>query len=195
MRELPSGTVAAAAGQRGSPDFGLLAHVPVSRYRNHLPLYRGRRIVVREGVGLDRSSLVGHLARRQAAARPLERNRFENCGKADTVARRNRADRLAPPVAPDNTFAKVVRMSSGIHADLLFKGDYKEGLTKANGSAFWLDADAMAAQACFQASTARYPHDRRNLTPFVEDGVLLAFPRHRSNLLNLYEGWLGNGHA
>jgi len=36
---------------------GLLAHVLVSKYSDHLPLYRQAQIYAREGVDLDRSTL------------------------------------------------------------------------------------------------------------------------------------------
>ena len=51
---------------RGIPGPGLLAHVVVSKYADHLPLYRQAGIYAREGVELDRSTLadwVGSAAR------------------------------------------------------------------------------------------------------------------------------------
>jgi len=42
---------------RGIPGLGLLAHVLVSKYADHLPLYRQAEIYAREGVDLDRSTL------------------------------------------------------------------------------------------------------------------------------------------
>lgn len=44
---------------RGKPDPGLLAHLLVSKYGDHLPLYRQSRIYEREGVRLPRASLAG----------------------------------------------------------------------------------------------------------------------------------------
>ena len=41
----------------GRPGPGLLAHVLVSKYVDHLPLYRQSQIFDREGLGLDRSTL------------------------------------------------------------------------------------------------------------------------------------------
>jgi transposase len=51
--------------ERGRPGPGLLAHVLVSKYCDHLPLNRQSDIYAREGVDLDRSTLadwVGHAA-------------------------------------------------------------------------------------------------------------------------------------
>jgi hypothetical protein len=44
---------------RGLPRPGLLAHVIVSKYADHLPLYRQSEIYTREGIDLDRSTLAG----------------------------------------------------------------------------------------------------------------------------------------
>jgi hypothetical protein len=43
--------------ERGRPGPGLLAHVLVSKYGDHLPLYRQSQIYNRDGVDLDRSTL------------------------------------------------------------------------------------------------------------------------------------------
>ena len=43
--------------ERGRPGPGLLAHVLVSKYADHLPLYRQSRVYAREGIDLDRSTL------------------------------------------------------------------------------------------------------------------------------------------
>jgi transposase len=41
----------------GLPTEALVAHVLVSRYADHLPLYRQAQIMARQGVALDRSTL------------------------------------------------------------------------------------------------------------------------------------------
>ena len=45
--------------ERGRPGPGLLAHVLVSKYCDHLPLYRQSEIYAREGVDLPRGLLAG----------------------------------------------------------------------------------------------------------------------------------------
>lgn len=45
--------------ERGRPGAGLLAHVLVSKYADHCPLYRQSQIMAREGIDLDRSTLAG----------------------------------------------------------------------------------------------------------------------------------------
>ncbi len=42
---------------RGRPGAGFLAHVLVSKYADHLPLYRQSEIYAREGVELDRATM------------------------------------------------------------------------------------------------------------------------------------------
>jgi len=50
---------------------GLLAHVLVAKYCDHLPLYRQSGIYAREGVELDRSTLAGWVGQCSALLRPL----------------------------------------------------------------------------------------------------------------------------
>jgi transposase len=48
--------------ERGLPGVGLLAHVIVSKYVDHLPLYRQERIFARQGVNLSRQTTCGWMA-------------------------------------------------------------------------------------------------------------------------------------
>ena len=57
--------------ERGRPGPGLLAHVLVSKYCDHLPLYRQSRIFARDGVDLDRSTLAGWVGKATALLEPL----------------------------------------------------------------------------------------------------------------------------
>lgn len=56
---------------RGLPSASLLAHVLVSKYCDHLPLYRQSEIYAREGVDLPRSLLAGWVGKMAALVRPL----------------------------------------------------------------------------------------------------------------------------
>jgi transposase len=56
---------------RGLPGPGLLAHVLVSKYADHLPLYRQQTIYAREGVALERSTLAGWVGAAQELLAPL----------------------------------------------------------------------------------------------------------------------------
>lgn len=63
---LPSRPIA-----RGRPGPGLLAHVLVNKYADHLPLYRQSQIFAREGINLDRSTLADWVGRSAALLEPL----------------------------------------------------------------------------------------------------------------------------
>lgn len=56
---------------RGLAGPGLLAHVLVSKYCDHLPLHRQAQIYAREGVELDRSTLADWVGQSSALLRPL----------------------------------------------------------------------------------------------------------------------------
>ncbi|MDF3907825.1 IS66 family transposase, partial [Paracoccus sp. AS002] len=57
--------------ERGRPGPGLLAHVLVSKYADHLPLYRQSQIFEREGLDLDRSTLADWVGKTTALLEPL----------------------------------------------------------------------------------------------------------------------------
>lgn len=57
--------------ERGKPGPGLLAHVLVAKYADHLPLYRQSGIYGREGVDLSRSTLADWVGRSAVILAPL----------------------------------------------------------------------------------------------------------------------------
>jgi len=57
--------------ERGRPGPGLLAHVLISKYADHLPLYRQSQIFEREGLDLDRSTLADWVGKSTALLEPL----------------------------------------------------------------------------------------------------------------------------
>src|SRR5208282_1532070 len=57
--------------ERGIAGPGLLAHVLVSKYADHLPLYRQSEIYAREGVELERSTLADWVGGTSALLAPL----------------------------------------------------------------------------------------------------------------------------
>ena len=86
--------------ERGRPGPSLLAHVLVSKYCDHLPLYRLSRIFARDGVELDRSTLAGWVGKATALLEPL----------ADAVGRHVRAGQA---VFADDTPVKVLAPGTG----------------------------------------------------------------------------------
>jgi transposase len=59
------------AVEKGLAAEGLLAHVVVSKYVDHLPLYRQEKIFAREGIELPRSTLVGFVEEVAEALAPV----------------------------------------------------------------------------------------------------------------------------
>jgi transposase len=57
--------------ERGRPGPGLLAHVLVNKYADHLPLYRQSKIFGREGIDLDRSTLADWVGQSTGLLEPL----------------------------------------------------------------------------------------------------------------------------
>lgn len=80
--------------ERGLAGPGLLAHVLVSKYADHLPLYRQAEIYAREGVELERSTLAGWVGASSALLKPL----VDAIGHHVTAARKLHADDTPVPV-------------------------------------------------------------------------------------------------
>jgi transposase len=57
--------------ERGRPGPGLLAHVLVNKYADHLPLYRQSQIFDRDGLDIDRSTLADWVGKSTALLEPL----------------------------------------------------------------------------------------------------------------------------
>ena len=74
--------------ERGRPGPGLLAHVLVSKYADHLPLYRQSQVYAREGIDLDRSTLADWVGKSTELLEPLS----EAIGRHVLAARAIHAD-------------------------------------------------------------------------------------------------------
>ena len=57
--------------EKGRPGPALLAHVLISKYGDHLPLYRQSQIYAREGIELERSTLAGWVGQSARLLEPL----------------------------------------------------------------------------------------------------------------------------
>lgn len=86
--------------EKGRPGPGLLAHVVVSKYCDHLPLYRQSEIFGREGVTIDRSVLAGWVGHIAALLAPL----------AERIGRHVRA---GPAIHADDTTVPVLDPGRG----------------------------------------------------------------------------------
>ena len=100
--------------ERGRAGPGLLAHVLVSKFADHLPLYRQSVIYAREGVELSRSLLADWVGASSHLLRPL----------VDAVRRHVMAgeklhadDTPVPVLAPDNGKSKTGRLWAYVRDD------------------------------------------------------------------------------
>jgi len=57
--------------EKGAPGAGLLAHVLISKYCDHLPLYRQSEIYAREGVDIPRSTMAGWIGKMSNLLAPI----------------------------------------------------------------------------------------------------------------------------
>lgn len=99
---------------RGLAGPGLLAHVLVSKYADHLPLYRQAEIYEREGLELDRSTLAGWVGGASEALAPLveQLRRY-----VISAAKLHGDDTPVPVLAPGNGKTKTGRLWTYVRDD------------------------------------------------------------------------------
>ena len=131
--EAPSRPIA-----RGLPGPGLMAHVMVSKYCDHLPLYRQSRIYAREGVQIDRSTMAGWVACGDELIDPL-------------IAALGRYVLAAEKVHADDTPVKVL--------------DPGAGKTKTGRLWVYVRDDRPAGKPAPAAAWYRYSADRKGEHP------------------------------
>jgi transposase len=100
--------------ERGLAGPALLAHVLVSKYGDHLPLYRQSQIYAREGVDLDRSTLAGWVGAASELLTPL----VDEISKYVLAAAKIHADDTPVPVlAPGDGKTKTGRLWTYVRDD------------------------------------------------------------------------------
>jgi len=106
--------------QRGLAGPGLLAHVLVAKYCDHLPLYRQAEIYARDGIDLDRSTMADWVGQSAALVRPL----VDAAGAHVMAAERVHADDTTVPVLdPGRGKTKTGRLWCYVRDDRPFAGD------------------------------------------------------------------------
>ncbi|MGE3708050.1 MAG: IS66 family transposase [Hyphomicrobiaceae bacterium] len=123
---------------RGIPGPGLLAHVLVSKYADHLPLYRQAGIYAREGIELDRSTLADWVGSAAKLLDPL-------------VAALGRHVLAAEKLHADDTPVPVLQPS--------------RGTTKTGRLWTYVRDDRPAGSAVAPAVWFRYTPDRKAMHP------------------------------
>jgi transposase len=100
--------------ERGVAGPGLLAHVLVSKYCDHLPLYRQSEIYAREGVELERSTLADWVGGSSALLEPLVEALRRHVMSANKL---HADDTPVPVLAPGNGKTKTGRLWTYVRDD------------------------------------------------------------------------------
>ena len=103
----------------GRAGAGLLAHIVVSKYDDHLPLYRQAEIFAREGVGLETSTLSGWVGATAAALKPLVDALAAEVMASDTL---HVDDTPVPVLAPGTGRTKTGRLWTYVRDERPFAG-------------------------------------------------------------------------
>jgi transposase len=149
--------------RRGRAGAGLLAHVLVAKFCDHLPLYRQSEIYAREGIDLERSTLADWVGQASALMRPLVDALERHVMEADRL---HADDTPVPVLAPGTGKTRTGRLWAYLRDERPYAG--------------------MAPPAvCFRYSADRRgEHPRTHLSGFR--GVLQA--DGYAGFAGLYEG-------
>ena len=98
----------------GLPGPGLLAHVLVSKFADHLPLYRQSEIYAREGIDLSRSTLAGWVGAASELLAPLVDQIRSHVMAGSKI---HADDTPVPVLAPGNGKTKTARLWTYVRDD------------------------------------------------------------------------------
>ncbi len=104
---------------RGRAGAGLLAHIVVSKFDDHLPLYRQAEIFARGGVSLETSTLSGWVGATAAALKPLVDALAADVIGSDTL---HVDDTPVPVLAPGTGKTKTGRLWTYVRDERPFAG-------------------------------------------------------------------------
>jgi transposase len=104
---------------RGRDGAGLLAHIVVSKYDDHLPLYRQAEIFARDGVSLETSTLSGGVGATAATLKPLVDALAADVLASDTL---HVDDTPVPVLAPGTGKTKTGRLWTYVRDERPFAG-------------------------------------------------------------------------
>jgi len=104
---------------RGRAGAGLLAHIVVSKYDDHLPLYRQAEIFARDGINLETSTLSGWVGATAAALKPLVDALAGEVLTSDTL---HVDDTPVPVLAPGTGKTKTGRLWTYVRDERPFAG-------------------------------------------------------------------------
>ena len=113
--------------ERGMAGPGLLAHVVVGKFADHVPLYRQAEIYAREGVELDRALLAQWVGNVNALLSPLTDALRAHVFAADVV---HADDTTLPVLAPGLGKTKTGRLWTYVRDERPAAGEAAPGLIK-----------------------------------------------------------------
>ena len=112
--------------ERGRPGPGLLAHVLVRKFADHLPLYRQSQIYAREGVDLDRSTMADWVGKSTGLLEPLAEaiakrakggtSLFADDTPTEDVSPRKQKDQDSPHLSPCTCSVRRIASLHGLEA-------------------------------------------------------------------------------
>ena len=107
---------------KGKAGAGLLAHIIVSKYCDHLPLYRQSEIFARQGIHISRSTMAGWLKQVNALIKPLSEALHKDIL---TSGKLHGDDTTVPVLAPGLGRSKTGRLWVYVRDDRPFGGQSK----------------------------------------------------------------------
>jgi len=110
--------------ERGRPGPGLLAHVLVSKYCDHLPLYRQSQIYEREGIDLDRSTMADWVGKSTTLLEPLADAIGKHVRKGQALFADDTPVKL---LAPGNKRTKTARVWAYVRDERPWNGQAPPG--------------------------------------------------------------------
>lgn len=179
-----------SAIERCLADTGMLAHVAVAKFDDHMPLYRQEGILLRQGVQISRKTMAGWLARLSQALFPLWEllaDRIRGCG---IVHHDDTPVKMLDPGAGKTKETRLWVSLSGVDPPLMhvqFSTDRRQHtpinfFTGYNGAlmcdeyAGYLNVDCAHLLSCW-AHARRYVEKAKNVEPAFAVTVLLEIAK------------------
>ena len=116
---------------RGQAGPGLLAHVAIAKYCDHVPLYRQAEIYTRDRVDLDRAMLAGWIGKIAWLVKPLAKRIGEHVMAGSVI---HADDTPIPVLAPGNGKTRTGRLWVYLRDERPHAGPAPPAISKAVGS-------------------------------------------------------------